>query len=169
MLLLRPSNQRPRTGSHSLDAAAYRIEPTVHEYKVRWGLHSSVYYSGVVPYNSQKWHPCLLFQTASSTLVRLPFMLPRLNYRTERKTPLSGPYLGFFVCGGKLGFREISDQYSYKKQPSKIRHYVRKKTFSFPGGGNCPLRPPAMYGPGCLLWGSQAWTWWRFKRGRPRN
>ena len=57
------------------------------------------------------------------------------------------PYLGFFVCGGKLGFREISDQYSYKKQPSKIRHYVRKKTFSFPGGGNCPLRPPAMYGP----------------------
>ena len=59
----------------------------------------------------------------------------------------SGPYLGFFVCGGKLGFREISDQYSYKKQPSKIRHYVRKKTFSFPGGGNCPLRPPAMYGP----------------------
>ena len=53
----------------------------------------------------------------------------------------------FFVCGGKLGFREISDQYSYKKQPSKIRHYVRKKTFSFPGGGNCPLRPPAMYGP----------------------
>ena len=58
-----------------------------------------------------------------------------------------GPYLGFFVCGGKLGFREISDQYSYKKQPSKIRHYVRKKTFSFPGGGNCPLRPPAMYGP----------------------
>ena len=62
---------------------------------------------------------------------------------------LPGPYLGFFVCGGKLGFREISDQYSYKKQPSKIRHYVRKKTFSFPGGGNCPLRPPAMYGPGC--------------------
>ena len=59
----------------------------------------------------------------------------------------AGPYLGFFVCGGKLGFREISDQYSYKKQPSKIRHYVRKKTFSFPGGGNCPLRPPAMYGP----------------------
>ena len=61
--------------------------------------------------------------------------------------PYTGPYLGFFVCGGKLGFREISDQYSYKKQPSKIRHYVRKKTFSFPGGGNCPLRPPAMYGP----------------------
>ena len=61
-----------------------------------------------------------------------------------------GPYLGFFVCGGKLGFREISDQYSYKKQPSKIRHYVRKKTFSFPGGGNCPLRPPAMYGPETL-------------------
>ena len=64
------------------------------------------------------------------------------------KSRLPGPYLGFFVCGGKLGFREISDQYSYKKQPSKIRHYVRKKTFSFPGGGNCPLRPPAMYGPG---------------------
>ena len=62
----------------------------------------------------------------------------------------TGPYLGFFVCGGKLGFREISDQYSYKKQPSKIRHYVRKKTFSFPGGGNCPLRPPAMYGPDVL-------------------
>ena len=63
----------------------------------------------------------------------------------------TGPYLGFFVCGGKLGFREISDQYSYKKQPSKIRHYVRKKTFSFPGGGNCPLRPPAMYGPAALF------------------
>ena len=67
----------------------------------------------------------------------------------EVKCP--GPYLGFFVCGGKLGFREISDQYSYKKQPSKIRHYVRKKTFSFPGGGNCPLRPPAMYGPGVSI------------------
>ena len=66
----------------------------------------------------------------------------------QRKRTPTGPYLGFFVCGGKLGFREISDQYSYKKQPSKIRHYVRKKTFSFPGGGNCPLRPPAMYGPG---------------------
>ena len=65
----------------------------------------------------------------------------------KSKIHLPGPYLGFFVCGGKLGFREISDQYSYKKQPSKIRHYVRKKTFSFPGGGNCPLRPPAMYGP----------------------
>ena len=65
----------------------------------------------------------------------------------REKVYVSGPYLGFFVCGGKLGFREISDQYSYKKQPSKIRHYVRKKTFSFPGGGNCPLRPPAMYGP----------------------
>ena len=64
---------------------------------------------------------------------------------------IPGPYLGFFVCGGKLGFREISDQYSYKKQPSKIRHYVRKKTFSFPGGGNCPLRPPAMYGPAFTL------------------
>ena len=64
---------------------------------------------------------------------------------------VSGPYLGFFVCGGKLGFREISDQYSYKKQPSKIRHYVRKKTFSFPGGGNCPLRPPAMYGPAFIF------------------
>ena len=65
----------------------------------------------------------------------------------SRHSDSTGPYLGFFVCGGKLGFREISDQYSYKKQPSKIRHYVRKKTFSFPGGGNCPLRPPAMYGP----------------------
>ena len=64
---------------------------------------------------------------------------------------VAGPYLGFFVCGGKLGFREISDQYSYKKQPSKIRHYVRKKTFSFPSGGNCPLRPPAMYGPEVVL------------------
>ena len=70
-------------------------------------------------------------------------------YRTNEIED-TGPYLGFFVCGGKLGFREISDQYSYKKQPSKIRHYVRKKTFSFPGGGNCPLRPPAMYGPGIV-------------------
>ena len=74
------------------------------------------------------------------------------GYNPEKlsKYIMSGPYLGFFVCGGKLGFREISDQYSYKKQPSKIRHYVRKKTFSFPGGGNCPLRPPAMYGPVCI-------------------
>ena len=73
-----------------------------------------------------------------------------MHVKTHVKPHLkcTGPYLGFFVCGGKLGFREISDQYSYKKQPSKIRHYVRKKTFSFPGGGNCPLRPPAMYGPG---------------------
>ena len=70
-----------------------------------------------------------------------------ITLKSEKNAPVSGPYLGFFVCGGKLGFREISDQYSYKKQPSKIRHYVRKKTFSFPGGGNCPLRPPAMYGP----------------------
>ena len=71
------------------------------------------------------------------------------------ESPFAGPYLGFFVCGGKLGFREISDQYSYKKQPSKIRHYVRKKTFSFPGGGNCPLRPPAMYGPGLIEWDNE--------------
>ena len=71
----------------------------------------------------------------------------KMNLVRLIKFDFSGPYLGFFVCGGKLGFREISDQYSYKKQPSKIRHYVRKKTFSFPGGGNCPLRPPAMYGP----------------------
>ena len=70
-----------------------------------------------------------------------------INRVHEVEGQKAGPYLGFFVCGGKLGFREISDQYSYKKQPSKIRHYVRKKTFSFPGGGNCPLRPPAMYGP----------------------
>ena len=72
----------------------------------------------------------------------------------------SGPYLGFFVCGGKLGFREISDQYSYKKQPSKIRHYVRKKTFSFPGGGNCPLRPPAMYGPGINKYFALTWSFY---------
>ena len=76
-----------------------------------------------------------------------------------------GPYLGFFVCGGKLGFREISDQYSYKKQPSKIRHYVRKKTFSFPGGGNCPLRPPAMYGPDPKLRSSLSPTSFSFPFG----
>ena len=76
-------------------------------------------------------------------------LLMRIEFSCDYiSNQFSGPYLGFFVCGGKLGFREISDQYSYKKQPSKIRHYVRKKTFSFPGGGNCPLRPPAMYGPG---------------------
>ena len=75
----------------------------------------------------------------------------KLNYPSQFLHMFAGPYLGFFVCGGKLGFREISDQYSYKKQPSKIRHYVRKKTFSFPGGGNCPLRPPAMYGPGLSI------------------
>ena len=74
-------------------------------------------------------------------------MIPAFRDYNQNLNEISGPYLGFFVCGGKLGFREISDQYSYKKQPSKIRHYVRKKTFSFPGGGNCPLRPPAMYGP----------------------
>ena len=79
-----------------------------------------------------------------------------------------GPYLGFFVCGGKLGFREISDQYSYKKQPSKIRHYVRKKTFSFPGGGNCPLRPPAMYGPGDSL-AVKSGTTKRGQMSRPRS
>ena len=80
--------------------------------------------------------------------MKLPNFTSRLYGAGQKTTQKSGPYLGFFVCGGKLGFREISDQYSYKKQPSKIRHYVRKKTFSFPGGGNCPLRPPAMYGPG---------------------
>ena len=88
-----------------------------------------------------------------SQTVSLPHGQPLMKPLTPffksvmHKTNSAGPYLGFFVCGGKLGFREISDQYSYKKQPSKIRHYVRKKTFSFPGGGNCPLRPPAMYGP----------------------
>ena len=46
-----------------------------------------------------------------------------------------GPYLGFFACGGKLH-----------------KHYVRKKN-SFPGGGNCPLCPPAMYGPGVSVLG----------------
>ena len=53
--------------------------------------------------------------------------LSLLNFLEEYLIVKPGPYLGFFVCGGKLGFREISDQYSYKKQPSKIRHYVRKK------------------------------------------
>ena len=48
-----------------------------------------------------------------------------------------------FVCGGKLytpsqGSRiQISDQHSYKKEPSKLKLYVRKNTFSFPGGGKC--------------------------------
>ena len=79
------------------------------------------------------------------------------NRMIEFAEQYTGPYLGFFVCGGKLGFREISDQYSYKKQPSKIRHYVRKKTFSFPGGGNCPLRPPAMYGPGIIYYTAASW------------
>ena len=55
---------------------------------------------------------------------------------------ISGPYLGFFVCGDKLGFREISDQYSYKKQPSKIRHYVRKKHLVFLAGATAPFAPP---------------------------
>ena len=82
-----------------------------------------------------------------------------MNRQSRASCRFPGPYLGFFVCGGKLGFREISDQYSYKKQPSKIRHYVRKKTFSFPGGGNCPLRPPAMYGPGSIP------TWARVVNG----
>ena len=135
MLLLRPSNQRPRTGSHSLDATAYWIEPTVHEYKVRWGLHSSVYYSGFVPYNSQKWHPCLLFQTASSTPVRLPFVLPRLNYRTERKTSLfalrqSGVDLMTFQTGTsqELEFRLIATS---KKKPKWSSH-IPANALSFP-------------------------------------
>ena len=59
-----------------------------------------------------------------------------------RSIKISGPYLGFFVCGGKLGFREISDQYSYKKQPSKIRHYVRKKHLVFLAGATAPFAPP---------------------------
>ena len=54
----------------------------------------------------------------------------------------AGPYLGFFVCGGKLGFREISDQYSFKKQPSKIRHYVRKKHLVFLTGATARSAPP---------------------------
>ena len=40
----------------------------------------------------------------------------------------------------------ISDQYSYKKKLSKLKHYVRKKLSSL-GGGSCPLCPLAMYGP----------------------
>ena len=43
---------------------------------------------------------------------------------------------------GKLGFREISGQYSYKKQPSKIRHYVRKKHLVFLAGATAPFAPP---------------------------
>ena len=63
----------------------------------------------------------------------------------------SGPYLGFFVCGGKLRLRGQTPQtftgISRIQTGFLVEHYVRKKN-SFPGGGNCPLCPPAMYGPG---------------------
>ena len=53
---------------------------------------------------------------------------------------MPGSYLGFFVYGGKLGFRKISDQYSYKKQPSKIRHY--RGVARGGGGPGGPVTPP---------------------------
>ena len=37
---------------------------------------------------------------------------------------------------------QISDQYSYKKYPSKIKHYVRKNNTQFSWRGNYPLCPP---------------------------
>ena len=37
--------------------------------------------------------------------------------------------------------------------PSKTNTSLKKSTFNFPKGGNCPPCPPARYGPGncCLL------------------
>ena len=46
----------------------------------------------------------------------------------------------------------LSYQYSYKKQPSKLNHCV-KKTFSFPDGGNCPPAP-TMYSPTVVIFRS---------------
>jgi len=56
---------------------------------------------------------------------------------------LTGPYLGFFVCGGKLRFRT---NISTRNSPTKSNTMLEKE-ISFLGRGNCPPCPPAMYGP----------------------
>ena len=54
-----------------------------------------------------------------------------------------GPYLGFFVCGGKLRFRT---NISTRNSPTKSNTMLEKKKFSW--RGQLPPLPPAMYGPG---------------------
>ena len=49
-----------------------------------------------------------------------------------RITPIrQGRTWDFFVCGGKLRTPSQGSQYCYKKQPSKLKHYVRKKNIQF--------------------------------------
>ena len=56
---------------------------------------------------------------------------------------------------------QISDQFSYKKEPSKVKQYVKRRTFSFPGGGNCPCAPPPPPPPQCtaLFSGGGGFLW----------
>ena len=64
----------------------------------------------------------------------------------------SGPYLGFFVCGGKLRFRT---NISTRNSPTKSNTMLEKKLVSL-AGATAPLMPPppfpAMYGPEDDLW-----------------
>ena len=57
----------------------------------------------------------------------------------------SGPYLGFFVCRGKLRLWGQTPQTFTGifciQTGFLVKHYVRKK-ISFHGGGNCPPCPP---------------------------
>ena len=79
----------------------------------------------------------------------------RLSPQYERQSKLGcpGPYLGFFVFGGKLRLRGQTPQtftgISRIQTGFLVKHYVKKK-ISFPGGGNCPPCPPAMYVPAVL-------------------
>ena len=68
---------------------------------------------------------------------------------TTKITVCPGPYLGFFVCGGKLRLRGQTPQtFTGISRIQTGSNTMLEKKISFPGGGNCPPPcPPAMYGP----------------------
>ena len=65
---------------------------------------------------------------------------------------MTGLYLGFFVCGGKLRLQGQTPQtftgISRIQTGFLVKHYVRKKKVFLAGATAPPPCPPAMYGPG---------------------
>ena len=53
---------------------------------------------------------------------------------------ITGPYLGFFCLRGQTA--QTITGISRIQSGFLVKHYVRKKNISFPGGGNCPPCPP---------------------------
>ena len=87
--------------------------------------------------------PLLLLDARTSELHRSRGMLRALSTEMRYWLLTSGPYLGFFVWGQTpqtfTGISRIQTGFL-------VRRFVFTP-ISFPGGGNCPPCPPAMYGP----------------------